>query len=76
MVLNSEKTKEIIKRFNKSYEKKAILHLAQWPPLQLELLGKILEERKNGSKIDNDLLVLNVSLLCKQGRKQEVRFLV
>ena len=76
MVLNSEKTKEIITKFNKSSEKKAILQLAQWPPLQLELLGKILEERKNGVTIDNELLVLNIALLCKIGHKQEVNRLI
>jgi hypothetical protein len=50
------------------------LQLAQWPALQLELLGKILEERKNGVIIDNDLLVLNIALLCKMEHKDEVQF--
>lgn len=71
-MLSSERTKEIITKFNKSSEKKAILQLAQWPALQLELLGKILEERKNGTAVDNELLVLNISLLCKMERKDEV----
>ncbi len=71
-MLNSEKTKGIFERYNKHSEKKAILLLAPWPKLQLELLSKLLEERKKGIKIDNELLILHVSLLSKDEKQNEV----
>lgn len=70
--MNSDRTKEIFVKYNKNSEKKAIFLLAPWPKLQLELLSKLLEERKKGIKIDNELLILHVSLLSKEERQNEV----
>mgnify|MGYP001569479301 CR=1 FL=1 len=49
-----------------------VVGLCQYPLLQLELLEKLLEDRQIGVKIDNDLLIINLTLLCKLNYSNEV----
>lgn len=55
--------------------KTALQELNSHSILQYDFLEKILQDRSNGETIDNDFLVLNLTLMCKLGYKKEVIFL-
>ena len=65
MIINCDKTHIIIRKFNKPCEKNFVNHLSAYPNLQLEYMQRLLKERERGEKIDNDLLVLFIKLLCE-----------
>eukprot|EP01016_Furgasonia_blochmanni_P053734 TRINITY_DN8740_c0_g1_i4.p1 TRINITY_DN8740_c0_g1~~TRINITY_DN8740_c0_g1_i4.p1 ORF type:complete len:680 (-),score=183.53 TRINITY_DN8740_c0_g1_i4:180-2135(-) len=60
-------TQLIISKFNKSAEKKVILGLASNPQMQFEYLRQMMLEREKDKnvKIDNELLILHIELLCR-----------
>lgn len=70
--INSEKTHKIISRYNKNSEKSVIKYLSVYPKLQMEYLERIINARKNGELIDNDLLLIHIELLCKEENEAKV----
>ena len=57
-------------KFIKKKKVKAVLSLNDYPQLQIQLLEEILYERENNEFIENELLILNVSLLCRMDKKK------
>lgn len=51
---------------------RAVITLCEHPLLQLELLECILEDRKLGIKVDDDLLLIYITLLCKLNYSDDV----
>jgi len=73
-VIDSEKTKNIIKPYIPFALKAAMKELTFFPVLQYELLEKFLCDRNKGEVIENDLLIMNLNLMCKLNYKKEVIF--
>eukprot|EP01017_Pseudomicrothorax_dubius_P021471 TRINITY_DN2312_c0_g2_i2.p1 TRINITY_DN2312_c0_g2~~TRINITY_DN2312_c0_g2_i2.p1 ORF type:complete len:569 (-),score=142.51 TRINITY_DN2312_c0_g2_i2:600-2306(-) len=75
--LNSEKTQRLISVHFKNEERGIIKHLDPYPQVQAEYLERALEmERARGGRVDNELLVMNVRLLCRlnpRKLKEELR---
>lgn len=46
--------------------------LTPFPYSQYKLLEEFIAERSSGKIIENELLILNIKLLCKLGFKKEV----
>jgi hypothetical protein len=64
--INSQKTRDMIARFQKNAEEEVISKLGMYPDLQLEYVQNILKkEREEGNKPDKDMLLLHINLLCK-----------
>lgn len=61
---------------HKNAEKNAILVLKDHPKLQLEFLEKFLEERNIEKKIDDELLVLHIELLCKLNPSKVHKYMI
>ena len=73
--INTAQTHELISRYNKNAEKTVIKYLSAYPELQKKYLEKILNEREIGKIIDDELLLINVELLCKGSDENEVIFI-
>ena len=53
-------------------EKEIIRSLSKYPADQLELLEEYLQKRKRmGELIDNDLLIVHISLLCRSDEEDD-----
>jgi hypothetical protein len=65
-------TKNLIQSFFSDGFLRYVLSLCDYPLLQLDLLECILEDRKLGIKVDDDLLLIYIRLLCKLNYSDEV----
>mmetsp|Transcript_5309 Transcript_5309/g.4495 ORF Transcript_5309/g.4495 Transcript_5309/m.4495 type:complete len:402 (-) Transcript_5309:695-1900(-) len=62
--IDSEMTRRIVLGLDRELEADAVKKLDNFPKLQLEYLKNILAQRHQGVKIQDDLLVLHLKLLC------------
>lgn len=58
-------TRRIVLGLDRELEADAVKKLNNFPKLQLEYLKNILAQRHQGVKIQDDLLVLHLRLLCE-----------
>lgn len=73
--INSERTRDLFSRFNSESEKVVINKLENYPDLQLEYVENVLKkERDQGHKVDSDLLILNITLLCKRAYTEKILY--
>lgn len=72
--IDSERTKNLIKTYLPESLNKAIEELNNAPDWQFEFVEKILMDRKKGEIMDKNLLLMNLTLMCKLGLKKEVSF--
>ena len=72
MGIDSEKTKNLIKTYLPDSLNTCLKELSPNLVLQYEFLEKLLLDRKKGEVFTNDLLILNLNLMCKLGLKKEV----
>lgn len=68
--ISSERTQKIISHFSKESEKKVVMSLNQQPELQLEYLDRMLQDLDREVRVDDDILLLHVKLLCIYRPKQ------
>ena len=70
--INTNATHELISKYNKNAEKTVIKYLSSYPDLQRNYLEKILLGRETGEKIDDELLIIHIKLLCRNYDENEV----
>jgi hypothetical protein len=69
VVISAERTQKLVAHFSRESEREVVHSLSNYPDLQLDYLDKMLNDKDREAKVDDELLLLHLELLCKFRKK-------